>query len=166
MSDTRNPLLLQAAGELASEIRDGKWQHIAELETQPAQGCDEIIAELRSRCSGFTRAEYETAIADGLRAPSLRVHRGLSSTCIYWMIACTFIWAFFISTVGLKKVSGLNEWFAFFLYPAMCGAAAFYVLRSKRNGRVGVALLNVAFGIAWMIFVMWAARAFARGFWK
>lgn len=166
MSDTRNPLLLQAAGELAGEIRDGKWRHIAELETQPPQSCDAIVTELRSRCSGFTRAEYETAIAEGLLASRFRAHRSPRSTWFYWAIAFTFIWALFIATVGLKKVPGLNQWVGFLLYPALCAFGAIYVLRAKRNSSVVIAILNVGFGAAWMILEMWAADAFARSFLK
>lgn len=166
MSDIRNPLLLQAAIELAGEIRDGKWRHVLELEAQPPHVCAEIVAELRSRCPGFTRAEYETAIAEGLLAPRPRAHRSSHSTWFYWAIAFTFIWALLVATVGLKKVPGLNQWVGFFLYPAFCAFGAIYVLRAKRNSSVVIAILNVGFGVAWMILEMWVADAFARSFWR
>jgi hypothetical protein len=166
VSDTRNPALLRSVRELSDEIREGRWQHVAELCSKPPRASDELIAELRSRCPGFTRDEYEAAITGELLAPRLKPHRSPLSAWFYWAVAFTFIWALFITTVGLKKIGGVNEWISFFLYPAMCIAAALHVLRAKRNGGIVFALLNAACAIAWMTFVMWAARAFAGSFWK
>lgn len=81
-------------------------------------------------------------------------------------MAFTFIWALFLAPLGSKKLLGWNEWIAVYGYPAMCGVAAFYLLRAKRNGNLAFALLNIVFGLIWVIFAVWAFRAFARSFWK
>lgn len=166
MSDTRNPALLRSARELSDEIREGRWQHVAELGPKPSRASDELIAELRLRCPGFTRDEYEAAITDELSAPSLKPHRNSRSAWFYWIIAFTFVWAFFVAPLGLKKFLGWNEWVTVFGYPAMCGGAAFYLLKAKRSSRVAFALVNGVCAVAWVVFAIWAFRAFAGSFWK
>lgn len=166
VSTTRNLPLIQAASGLVEEIYEGKWRHVTELETKPAQDCDEIVAELRSRCSGFTRDEYQTAIANGLLAPRPQANRSSLSTWFYWAMAFTFIWAFFVANLGFRKFFGWNEWVAVYGYPAMCGAATFYLLKVKRSGNIAFALVNAGCGMAWIVSVIWALRAFAANFWK
>jgi hypothetical protein len=84
----------------------------------------------------------------------------------FWPIAFTFIWAFFIAPIGLKKLLGWNEWITVYGYPVMCGISAIYLLRAKKNGGIAFAFLNLAFAIAWIAFVIGAFRAFAHSFWK
>ena len=57
-----------AAYQLASEIHDGKWDHIDCLKRKPASACPEIIDELRRRCPFHSVEQYQRAIADGLFA--------------------------------------------------------------------------------------------------
>jgi hypothetical protein len=163
VSDTGNATLRRIAGELLDEIRAGKWEHVAELEPKPPVACDELITELRSRCPGFTRDEYEAAITDGLSAPTPRETR---FAWLYWPIAFTFVWAFIVTPLGVKKLWGWSHWVTVFGYPAMCGVAALYLVRAKRGGRIAFALVNAACAIAWMILSIWAFRAFAGNFWK
>lgn len=163
MSDTGNAALRRIAGELLDEFRARQWQDAAEFEPKSPLVCDELIMELRSRCPGFTRDEYEAAITDGLSAPT---HRDTRSAWVYWPIAFTFIWAFFVAPLGLKKLLGWNEWVTVFGYPIMCGVSAFYLITTKRNSRIAFALVNVGCAIAWAIFAIWAFRAFAGNFWK
>jgi len=84
----------------------------------------------------------------------------------YWAVAFTFFWGFIVATLGLKEISGWNEWIIAFIYPVMCVSAALYLMRVRKSGSFIFALVNVAFGMAWVIFVIWASRAFARSFWK
>ena len=56
--------LAKAGYDLAEEIRDGKWDHISDLRWNAAT--PEIVDELRRRVPGFTTAEYEHAITQGL----------------------------------------------------------------------------------------------------
>jgi hypothetical protein len=53
---------------IAEEVRDGKWDHALRLipNGQPAAS-EEVIAELRRRCPGSTKAQYQAAIAKGMR---------------------------------------------------------------------------------------------------
>jgi hypothetical protein len=53
---------------IAEEVRDGKWDHALRLipNGQPAAS-EEVIAELRRRSPGFTKAQYQAAIAKGMR---------------------------------------------------------------------------------------------------
>ena len=53
---------------LAEEIRDGRWNHVADLARKPAPACTELIDELRKRCPGFSDSEYQRSLADGLFA--------------------------------------------------------------------------------------------------
>jgi hypothetical protein len=85
---------------------------------------------------------------------------------LFWLLALAFIWGFFLVTVGFKKISGVNEWFGLFVYPAICWPAAAFLLRSKRNGRVLFSAVNALTGISWIVLVLWAAREFGRHFWK
>ncbi len=58
-----------AAYGLCEEVRDGLWDE--QLKTtrngQPA-ACEAIIAELRRRCPGHSKGQYESAIAKGMFA--------------------------------------------------------------------------------------------------
>jgi hypothetical protein len=46
--------LEEAAYKLGEEIHEGKWNHVADIHKKPAPACQEIIAELRKRCPGFS----------------------------------------------------------------------------------------------------------------
>ena len=58
----RVPTLETAANDLASEIWEKKWQHLAELKSRPVQDCREITDELARRFPGCTLQEYKGAI--------------------------------------------------------------------------------------------------------
>lgn len=58
--------LFEAAYQLAEEIRDGGWKHVADLATKPVPDCEEIVLELERRCPGHSRQDYRTAIAKSL----------------------------------------------------------------------------------------------------
>jgi hypothetical protein len=58
--------LTDAGYVLAEEIRDGRWNHVADRKPGPA--CTELIDELRKRCPGFSVSDYQQALADGLFA--------------------------------------------------------------------------------------------------
>ena len=55
--------LLAASDALSDEIWEGRWDHIASLKTHPIGECVDIIDELERRCPGYTRQEYQDAIA-------------------------------------------------------------------------------------------------------
>ena len=61
---SRSPELEKAGYDLAEEIRDGKWDHIGDLRWNAA--APEIVDELQRRIPGFTTAEYEHAVTQGL----------------------------------------------------------------------------------------------------
>ena len=63
-----NNRLADAGYVLAEEIRDGRWNHVADLASKPAPACVELIDELRKRCPGFSVLDYQRALADGLFA--------------------------------------------------------------------------------------------------
>jgi len=88
------------------------------------------------------------------------------SLWLFWLLALAFIWGVLIATVGLKQISGLNEWVGLFVYPAICWTAAGFLLKSKRSGRVIFAVINTLSAISWIIFSIWAARAFGQHFWR
>lgn len=60
--------LIMAAYTLAEEIRDGKWQHITDLNQQPVANIPELVDELRRRCPGYTLEAYQRALSDGMFA--------------------------------------------------------------------------------------------------
>jgi hypothetical protein len=60
--------LADAAYDLAEEIRDGSWSHVADLARKPAPACTELIDEFRRRCPGFSVSDYQRALVDGLFA--------------------------------------------------------------------------------------------------
>lgn len=61
-------LLDAAAYDLALEIREGKWEHVACLKTKPAPACQELMDVLRTRRPGYAVEQYRRALADGLFA--------------------------------------------------------------------------------------------------
>ena len=156
---------LRAARELAEEIREGRWLHVTGLQARPAFECADIVAEFRSRCPGLERGEYEKALATALveyrPAPAAQVF-------LFWFVAFTFVWAFFVIPPLEKRfLSGSGgSWFGLCGYPLTCCIAAVVLLRKKSSGRVFLAALNVASGVSWVVFVIWAVRAFARSFWR
>ena len=58
--------LMQISFDFAVEIRDGKWNHVSDPNELPAVGRSGLVAELRRRCPGFTDAQYNEAIGNGL----------------------------------------------------------------------------------------------------
>ena len=60
--------LATEAYRLAEEIRAGHWHHVADLLRVPAPRCVELTNELQKRCPGFSLADYQRALADGLHA--------------------------------------------------------------------------------------------------
>jgi len=62
------PDLVHEAYVLATEIRDGKWEHVQGLKNRPVPACEEIIEELHRRCPGHAIPAYQRAIADGMFA--------------------------------------------------------------------------------------------------
>ena len=58
--------LSEAAYQLGEEIRDGRLKHVADLASKPAPDCDELIRQFERRCPGYSRREYQTALATGL----------------------------------------------------------------------------------------------------
>jgi len=57
---------LENAGyAVADEIRDGKWAHAKGIHDCPAVRCEEILAEMRRRCPGYTDDEYASALGQG-----------------------------------------------------------------------------------------------------
>lgn len=59
--------LADAGFRIAEEIRDGAWKHVSDLSRKPAPACNELIVELQERCPGYSLAEYQRALADGLQ---------------------------------------------------------------------------------------------------
>lgn len=53
---------------LASEIREGKWDHIDCIHVKPVPACTDIINELRNRCPGYSVERYQKELADALFA--------------------------------------------------------------------------------------------------
>jgi hypothetical protein len=53
---------------LAEEVRDGKWDHVLRLvpNGQPAAS-EDVISELQQRCPGYSKEQYQKAIAKGMR---------------------------------------------------------------------------------------------------
>ena len=62
----QNKQLTDTGYQLGEEIHDGRWRHIADLSRKPAPACTELIEEFRRRCPGFSLADYQRALADGL----------------------------------------------------------------------------------------------------
>jgi hypothetical protein len=159
------PATLRAARELAEEIQDGRWLHVTGLQTKPAFESVEIVAELRSRCPGLERVEYEKALATALIE-----YRPATAAQVFffWFLAFTFVWALFVVPPLAKRfLSGsIESWVGLCGYPLICGVAAVALLRKKSGLRGFLAALNVASGVSWVVFVIWAARAFARSFWR
>ena len=58
--------LAKAAYTLADEIRDGKWNYVRGIHSEPVTRCPEIIDELRRRAPGYSLEEYQKAIARGM----------------------------------------------------------------------------------------------------
>lgn len=57
--------LKRSAATLAEEIRKGDWD--GQWDTSlPVPRSQKLIAELESRCPGFTRADYDAALAFGM----------------------------------------------------------------------------------------------------
>jgi hypothetical protein len=56
-----------AAYDLCLEVRDHKWDRALSKAPngQPA-ACNEVIEELRRRCPGYTKEQYQRAIAQGM----------------------------------------------------------------------------------------------------
>ena len=63
---TDKTTLKSVAYHLAEEIRDGRWNHVPGITTEPVRECDELVAEFERRCPGFSRVEYQRALADAL----------------------------------------------------------------------------------------------------
>ena len=89
-----------------------------------------------------------------------------SSTPLYWIIACTFIWAFLVAPLGVRWLFGWSGWFASYGYSIMCVIAGICLLKVRKDGSWIFALVNFGFGIGWIVFTILIARAFARSFWR
>jgi hypothetical protein len=87
-------------------------------------------------------------------------------TWAFWILAFTFAWGFLIAPVGIRKFIGWREWSTVWGYPIVCWVAAILLARAKRKGSAVFAWVHVAFGIGWVIFAIWAFRAFASNFWR
>ncbi len=59
-------LLPKEADGLAKEIQNGNWDRFSELAVEPAPDHAELLKELERRCPGWSEADYERALADGL----------------------------------------------------------------------------------------------------
>jgi hypothetical protein len=156
--------LSKAARDLAFEIREGRWRHVLEQGTESASTCEEIIAELRSRHPGLERSAYEKVLVDALSEyRPTPWHETLS----FWFVGSTSIWAFFVVNPLVKRFAPVRDgWIGLLAYPLVCVAAACYLGRKKRSGHLILAMINVASGFAWIVFVVWAVRAFAKSFWR
>jgi hypothetical protein len=53
---------------IAEEVREGKWDHALRLvpNGQPAAS-EDVISELRRRCPGYSKEQYQEAIAKGMK---------------------------------------------------------------------------------------------------
>jgi hypothetical protein len=54
-----------AADAIIREIAEGKWRHLASIQNLPLAQCPEILAAIAERVPGYSREEYEAAIARG-----------------------------------------------------------------------------------------------------
>jgi len=63
MSHCRLP---KEADDLAKEIHNGDWDRFSELAAEPAPNHAELLKELERRCPGWSEADYERALANGL----------------------------------------------------------------------------------------------------
>jgi hypothetical protein len=63
MSHCRLP---KEADDLAKEIHNGDWDRFPELAAEPTPDHVELLKELERRCPGWSEADYERALADGL----------------------------------------------------------------------------------------------------
>ncbi len=165
VSEIPNPQLVDAAREILEEISAGQWQHVYDLRNRPPQACEEIITELRSRHSGFTRADYEAALVQA--ASLIRSRYSPLSTFLFRAAASAFIWGSFGIWAPIFKLSywsiflELCGWITL-LYPFLCVAAIVYLLRTKRKGRIIFALLNAVSAITWLSFFIWLIYALAH----
>jgi hypothetical protein len=62
-----HPQLAQIGYEFACEIREGKWDHLANPNLKLVDAYPRLIPELQNRCPGFLKEEYANAIAEGLK---------------------------------------------------------------------------------------------------
>ena len=62
----QNKQLTDVAFYLAEEIHQGRWRHVSDLSRKPAPACAELLEEFQRRCPGFSLADYQRALADGL----------------------------------------------------------------------------------------------------
>lgn len=60
--------LAEAGYFLAEEIRDGRWRHVIDLAASSVTNCTDLTDELRRRCPGFSVAEYQRSLAEGMFA--------------------------------------------------------------------------------------------------
>jgi uncharacterized protein CbrC (UPF0167 family) len=57
----------ECAYELCAEVWDGVWDDaLDKVANQQPAASDDMIAELRRRCPGYTRKQYQDAIAKGM----------------------------------------------------------------------------------------------------
>jgi hypothetical protein len=63
MSHCRLP---KEAHDLAKEIHNGDWDRFSEVAAEPTPDHVELLKELERRCPGWSEADYERALADGL----------------------------------------------------------------------------------------------------
>jgi hypothetical protein len=85
---------------------------------------------------------------------------------LFWILSFTFVWGYFVATLGVRKFFGWSQWAALLGYPIICWAAAVLLARAKRSGSTFFSVVHALFGVAWIIYVLWVYRAFARSFWK
>ena len=165
MNNPVTPLFHRTAVELIEEIHSGQWLHVTQFQTALVSENNEVIAEFRSRCPGFLRAEYEQALARALGEyrPASAIHIFRS-----WMIAFTFVWALLVSLLIPKDlVSGWGGvWFGLLSYPIVCLTASIFLLTKKGGKRLIFAAINLVSGAVWAGYVIWAVKAFARTFWR
>lgn len=158
--------LRHGAFELAEEIRYGTWGRELDFAAKPAPQNEAAIAELRSRCPGFERTVYVHALEIGFAESLATPARSLGKDVRYWFIAFTFAWALPVVIFLAKRIPGKTDWLGLLAYPAICTLACIYLLRKKYRAPIIFVGLNFAAAIAWIIFVTWAARAFAQSFWR
>ncbi|MBL9187636.1 MAG: hypothetical protein JNK23_09175 [Opitutaceae bacterium] len=158
--------LRNAAFELAEEIRYGKWGGELDREKEPIQQNESAITELRSRCPGFERTDYVHALEAGIATSLATPARSTGENLRYWFAAFTFVWALPATIFIVKQVVGNADWLGLLVYPAICATAGVYLLRQKYRAPFIFVGLNLTAAVAWIVFVVWAARAFAQSFWR
>ena len=151
---------------MVEELRYGKSTQAFNFAEQSPEENEPFIAELRNRCPGFERADYVQAIKSGIAQSKATPPRSLAKNLSYWFVAFTFVWGFFAVNWFVKRFVISGEWAGLVAYPATCALASIFLLRQKRRSPAVFVGLNLAAGVAWIVFVTWAVHEFARSFWR